>query len=344
MRRSRTTIEAEAHRRFTEVIGAVMAQETADSVRRRAVDALAMFIPYDACDVRAANDQRRELIPVLSRGVHAAEVMLRGDVTYGHGLTGWVGLHREALLTNSAQLDPRAVLLPGTASTPEAVIGIPLVAGGRLKDVFLVRRQGYRAFFTESEFTLAQTFGDMVAIALENADVRARLEQQANTDPLTGLPNRRYFTAQLGRRATAAQQEDTKLSVLLIDVDGLKLTNDTLGHHEGDRLLVALAQTLSADLRQNDLAARLAGDEFAVLLSHTAATEATMIAQRLGRSLTSAAQAITGLRTVGASVGWAELGSDGRDAEELLIAADKSMYAVKRRNHRQTRRSPIGPS
>jgi diguanylate cyclase (GGDEF)-like protein len=332
---------ADAVSRFAELVAPVMAQRTSEAVRRHAADALALFLPYDACDIRVANDRRQELIPVLSRGAHAAEVMLHGDVAYGQGLTGWVALHREALLTNTAQFDPRAIRIPGTPSVPEAAIAIPLIAGGSLKDVLVVRREGQGVAFTETEFTLARSFADLVAIALENADLRARLEQQANTDPLTGLPNRRYFSEELSARTTTAYEEGSKLSVLLVDVDGLKLTNDTLGHHEGDRLLETVAQTLSSVLREGDLAARLAGDEFAVLLSHTDATEASVIARRLARAINSAAQATVGIRGVGASVGSAQLGADGSDADELLMAADRSMYEAKRHNHLRARRPTL---
>ena len=325
--------EADPVTRFTELVVPVMAQQTSESIRRQAADALALFLPYDSCDVRFADDQRRELIPVLSRGAHSAEVMLHGGVTYGEGLTGWAALHRKALVTNVAQRDPRAIRVPGTPSVPEAAMVIPLIVGGRLKDVFAVRRDGYDAAFTETEFALARSFADLVAVALENADLRTRLEQQANTDPLTGLPNRRYFTEQLSRRVSTARDEGSKLSVILIDVDRLKLTNDTLGHNEGDRLLTTVAQTLSSNLREGDLGARLAGDEFAVLLSHTDATGASVIARRLARAINGAAQTITGIHGAGASVGWASLGTECRDAEELLAAADRSMYQAKSRNH-----------
>ena len=174
---------------------------------------------------------------------------------------------------------------------------VPLIAAGRLKDVFAVRRDGYDAAFTETEFALARSFADLVAVALENADLRAWLEQQANTDPLTGLPNRRYFSEQLSQRTSTAHDEGSKLSVLLIDVDRLKLTNDTLGHNAGDRLLATVAQTLTSNLREGDLAARLAGDEFAVLLSHTDAVEARVIAARLVRAISSAHKRPPGFET-----------------------------------------------
>lgn len=341
MRLSATRRDADAVSRFAELVVPVMAQRTSESIRRHVADALALFLPYDSCDIRLANDRRRELTPVLSRGAHAAEVMLHGEVTYGQGLTGWVALHRQPLLTNTAQSDPRAIRIPGTPSVPEAAIAIPLIAAGSLKDVLVVRREGHSVKFTETEFTLARSFADLVAIALENADLRAQLEQQANTDPLTGLPNRRYFCGELSLRATTADEEDGKLSVLFVDVDGLKLTNDTLGHHEGDRLLATVAQTLSAGLREGDLAARIAGDEFAILLSHTDGFEASVRARRLARAINSAAQAAVGIRGVGASVGWAEFGADGSDAEALLMAADRSMYEAKRHNHLRARRPTV---
>jgi diguanylate cyclase (GGDEF)-like protein len=330
--------DAETVTRFTELVVPVMAQRTPESVRRQAADALALFLPYDSCDVRSADEQRRELIPVLSRGAHSAEVMLHGDVSYGQGLTGWAALHRQALVTNVAQRDPRAVRVPGPPSVPEAALVVPLIAGGRLKDVFAVRRDGHDAVFTETEFALARSFADLVAVALENADLQARLEQDANTDPLTGLPNRRYFYEQLSRRARTAHDEGSKLSVLVVDVDGLKLTNDTLGHSAGDRLLAAVARALSSGLRDGDLAARLAGDEFAVLLSRTGAAEASIVARRLALAINSAAETATGVRGAGASVGWAELGTEYLDPEELLVAADRSMYREKSRNHRRARR------
>jgi diguanylate cyclase (GGDEF)-like protein len=157
-----------------------------------------------------------------------------------------------------------------------------------------------------------------------------------------GVPGCAVGVAEVHQRLQEAQHEGIKLSVLLIDVDGLKLTNDTLGHHEGDRLLTTVADTLSSELRGPDIPARLGGDEFVILLPHTGSIEASAIARRLACSINGAAQAITCLRGVGASVGWAEFGVDGRDADELLIAADRSMYAAKRHSHQRARRPARG--
>ena len=329
--------EADAYRRFAEVLGPVLTQASVEAVRKEAAEALARFLPYDAFDLRVADAERRELVPVLARGPRAAVVMRTGRISYGLGLSGWIAAHQEPLLANDAFLDPRTILVSGTPPTPEAVMGVPLVVRGRLKNVLLVRRFGPVATFSDSELALTRCFADLVAIALDNADARATLEEQATTDPLTGLPNRRRFTEELIRQAAAAEQNGEQLSVLLIDVDGLKLTNDTLGHHEGDRLLMAVAEKLKSELREGDLAGRIAGDEFGVLLRQTDSAQASVIARRLADAITTHAERTWRLSGVGASVGWAEFAVDGRDPEELLQAADRSMYTVKRQHHSRTR-------
>jgi len=334
--------EAGAYRRFTEVVGPVLAQRCVDSVREEAADALARFLRYDAFDLRQADGETRELVPVVARGPRAAAVLERGHGVYGAGLSGWVASRQEALLTNRAHLDPRSLLIPGTPRIPEAVIGVPLLARGRLNHVLSVRRFGGLDTFSEQELVLTRCFGDLVGIALDNANARAELQRQASTDALTGLSNRRHFMEQLANATAAAQALDQMLGVLLVDVDGLKLANDTLGHHVGDRLLSIVADTLRPELADGDVAARLAGDEFAALLPGTDAVRASAIACRLEQALNTAARETTGLRGVGASVGWAAHPTDGHDPEELLLAADRSMYETKRRHHRFARR-PVVP-
>ena len=167
---------------------------------------------------------------------------------------------------------------------------------------------------------------------------RAKLEQElrdaAFTDPLTGLANRACFTARL-----AAAGRDT--SIVLLDLDGFKAVNDTLGHPAGDRVLVEVARRLRAVCRDEDLVARLGGDEFVVLLGATAAApEADAAAETLSRRLVEVLAQPFHLAdrivTLGASVGLAharaqdegEQAADGA-GEALLRDADVAMYAAK---------------
>ena len=111
---------------------------------------------------------------------------MRSRPRFGEGITGWAVENRRPVWTNRAHLDPRAVTVPGTPVEPEAMISIPLIARGALKGALNIYRIGEDAEFAEHEFQLARSFGDAAALALDNAQIRARLEHLAQTDSLTG--------------------------------------------------------------------------------------------------------------------------------------------------------------
>ena len=158
----------------------------------------------------------------------------------------------------------------------------------------------------------------------------AASRQEARTDPVTGLANRRAYTEALDT-AFAGSQRDS-VAVLLIDLDGFKELNDTLGHPVGDLLLARVGERMGSTLRAGDLLARLGGDEFGVLLgSGTGLDEAEAIAQRIRSSL----QAPFVLEAipvhVDASIGVAAHPEHADDAVALLRRVDVAMYDAKRR-------------
>ncbi|GAA3253896.1 hypothetical protein GCM10010532_102630 [Dactylosporangium siamense] len=153
----------------------------------------------------------------------------------------------------------------------------------------------------------------------------AASEHQALHDPLTGLPNRSLF---ITRTAEAIDTQVTA-SVLMLDLDRFKEVNDTLGHHYGDELLRQVAARAAAAVRAGDTVARLAGDEFAVLLPGTDAGAATDLAQRLQQELHRSFDLGDVIVDVEASVGVAHAPTDAGTAEALLRCADVAMYAAK---------------
>lgn len=150
-------------------------------------------------------------------------------------------------------------------------------------------------------------------------------EQQALTDTLTGLPNRKL----LAERTGEAFDQGAGVALLLFDLDRFKEVNDTLGHHAGDQLLKVVAGRLSATSRPDDTVARLGGDEFAVLLPATDRGAAEETAKRLLAEVC-APLVLEGLLVdVGASVGLAIAPGDGTDLDVLLQHADVAMYLAK---------------
>ncbi|HEY0002021.1 MAG TPA: GGDEF domain-containing protein, partial [Actinoplanes sp.] len=167
-------------------------------------------------------------------------------------------------------------------------------------------------------------FHDNAALIRRLREHEARLWQLAHFDGLTGLANRTNFR----ERVTAALAGSGTVSLLLIDLDGFKAVNDTMGHGAGDTLLAGVAGKLREVIREQDFAARLGGDEFAVLLPDCPAGEAEGTARRILEALRTPVR-IGGVPVpVNASIGVADAEA-GDDVESLLHDADLAMYAAK---------------
>lgn len=166
--------------------------------------------------------------------------------------------------------------------------------------------------------------------ALATRQAEAKLQQQALTDELTGLPNRRLLSDRLAQSLALAEREQRLLALLYIDLDGFKAVNDSLGHKIGDLLLVEVAGRLHTRIRHADTLARIGGDEFTVILTTLrSAAEAEVVAASLLRSL-SQPFLIEGYEmSIGASVGISLFPRDATDPMALLQQADSAMYAAK---------------
>ncbi|GHA93682.1 putative bifunctional diguanylate cyclase/phosphodiesterase [Modicisalibacter luteus] len=174
---------------------------------------------------------------------------------------------------------------------------------------------------------------------IEDFTERKRAEEtihhQAYYDPLTNLPNRRFLLDRLGTAYRAYQQSGERGVVLFLDLDRFKAVNDTLGHAMGDRLLREVAQRLTGLLRQGDVAARLSGDEFVVLVTGLPAcvdraNQAAMaLARRFLNALSTPYELAGRTLRVTPSIGMALFPEGSKDADDLLKHADTAMYQAK---------------
>ncbi|MDT7602437.1 MAG: hypothetical protein QOF61_434 [Acidobacteriota bacterium] len=154
-------------------------------------------------------------------------------------------------------------------------------------------------------------------------------EEAAFTDHLTGLANRRRFERQLEREVSRTRRFERPFCLLLLDIDLFKRVNDSYGHDVGDEVLRRLANTLQAGTRGIDTAARIGGEEFAVILTETDFEHALEVAERLRVSVSETPVPFEGHITV--SIGLAEFNTEAHDARELFAAADSALYEAKRR-------------
>jgi diguanylate cyclase (GGDEF)-like protein len=207
----------------------------------------------------------------------------------------------------------------------DSLVGFVVVAD-RLSDIYTFGSQDARMFAT-----LASHAG----VALQNGRLIVRLHEQARQrehealhDPLTGLPNRVQFGEWLERRL--AHADLAPIGIALMDLDGFKEINDTLGHQTGDAVLIGVARRLLATVAPDTLVVRLGGDEFAMLAPPGMERDELEAMCRRIRTELAVAMSIDSLSVnMGASIGIAVAPTDGRDVDTLLRRADVAMYAAK---------------
>ncbi|MCP2014604.1 diguanylate cyclase (GGDEF)-like protein [Deinococcus sp. HSC-46F16] len=262
-----------------------------------------------------------------------------GDVRdrwYGLGADAWAagvprvlvqpgqGVHGTGYTRAGVWVDHLLPSVHGIAAN----VGVPVPYRGEVYAFLNIDALHDPQAFSGDSVEVARTFALHAAALLRETAQRARIEEAARTDVLTGLPNRRAFTESLARQVATARRHGQPLSLLVLDVSNFKTINDGLGHAAGDEALVQIGAAVAGVLRAGDEVFRWGGDEFAVLLPHTAAAEAEVVAGRIHAALH--ARRVGGLPlhvTVGVA---GTLPGEDPDGEALLRRADAAMYRAKR--------------
>ena len=177
-------------------------------------------------------------------------------------------------------------------------------------------------------FLLAGYVTSLLAADLQNA--REELTHLSLTDDLTGLKNRRAFENEYSTEVKKSMRNKRPFTVMILDADNLKLTNDKHGHDIGDKLIVSLSDALKDSLRDTDILARLGGDEFVIMLPETTDGEAIFIAERIRKTAECTSFSANGEAVSSTfSIGIACYPDDSPDSNEIIKLADKAMYESK---------------
>ena len=188
------------------------------------------------------------------------------------------------------------------------------------------------AKFNEDEHRVVDIFTAQLSMLLDNLRAREKILSLADIDDLTGIPNRRHFRRQLTSEMQRARVYNEPLSVLIIDVDDFKVINDTYGHVMGDVVLSELCGTIRDSVRVPDAVSRFGGDEFAVLLPHTSASGAAIVADRILKSVQEMSIHDDEDRPIQCtvSVGIAQCESSDTNFNDVVRRADACLYDSKR--------------
>ncbi len=297
------------------------------AIFNQVTDRLAALVQYDNIAVELIEPGTGLLHPLTARGVHA-ELFMQSWEPGEAGIATWVVEHNEPVLIRNERNDSRVNQFREVEPLDGSLIVVPLRNRDGAHGVLTLERLGDDSY-SEDEFELVKLFAAQVSIALQNAEVYRSVEIRARSDDLTGLLNHGTFKEVLAGRVREAEP----FSLIMLDLDDFRTVNNALGHQAGDRLLRAIADSLTGAGRGSDRVFRYGGDEFTYLLPGTDAGGALLVANRVreavGKVGSDPRWAGSGA-IISASVGVATFPADGYTAESVLLAADRACYVAKR--------------
>jgi len=219
-----------------------------------------------------------------------------------------------------------------------SLIALPLMSGGDMVGMAICGDTDGPRHWTGRDRVLARQMALEGALIIDGARMRhaeelhvKELTRQAYHDALTGLANRNHLLERAEHEVAVATAGNKRMALLLLDLDGFKRVNDTVGHHAGDALLQAVGKRMQASVRDHDIVARLGGDEFAILLTRDPdAASAVTIAERLHSRVCESFTVDDVEIAVGASIGIALFPDDATGIAALIRGADGAMYRAKR--------------
>jgi diguanylate cyclase (GGDEF)-like protein/putative nucleotidyltransferase with HDIG domain len=269
-----------------------------------------------------------------STDIEAAHVAGRNDdlikgkkMPSGVGVAGWVVANNQAMYNCDPQLDFDALRIDITEEYRTAAV-VPMMRENKMVGALALYSIDISNYDAE-HLRLVEAVAMLSADAIANAVHHEKTQESALTDALTGLPNKRALRLRFDEDSDRALRHNDHFCVVMMDLDGFKNVNDKMGHQAGDNLLVETSRLLMAQIRSTDFVCRYAGDEFVAILQ-VGSDEAKEMIHRLQKALERYDFRFG--RTdvsIGISAGFACFTAEGTTLDELLLAADRAMYADK---------------
>lgn len=274
-----------------------------------------------------------EVKPVafVGEGVEYLETVrlsARDDIPEGQGMVGRALRSKMPVISNDIEHDTSPVVARehALAAGFRSIAALPLIVGDKAVGVYGLFA-AERGYFDEEEVKLLKELASDISFALDYIEKQEKVDYLAYYDPLTGVPNRRLFSDRLNQQLTVAIEERRPVAVALLDIERLRLINDSLGRHAGDALLKYAARCLCATLGDAHHVARVGADLFAIFLANLREeSDAGRLVQELIAKATSQPFRIDGQELrISLRAGVALFPADGGDAESLLSNAETAL-------------------
>jgi diguanylate cyclase (GGDEF)-like protein/excisionase family DNA binding protein len=315
LRAQQETLDQQFHsqRELLRVTEAILTNLDPAAVIAEVADTLGGLIPVDTLGVYVHEPSQRLLTPMLARGVGAETILSRRLPDTG-----------EVVSEVLSGADARSVRRGG--AHPAALIIAPLRGRDRVLGILHLKRLGANARFEPRELDLVRLFAAHASIALQNALTHRAVEIRAQMDALTGLRNHGTFREEL----ESAVMVGEPFALLMLDLDDFKSYNDRHGHEAGNVLLKSIGTAIRRACRGKDLVYRYGGDEFALILPSTTLHSAIDVAERVRLAIHEVRGSGRRRASIRCSVGVATFPEDGDRRADLVLVADRALYAAKR--------------
>jgi len=318
-------------------IGATVSQtlnleELLNSVLDKAIEVMGI----EASGIFLLDEPTNKLALRAHRGMSAQLVKEIKELNVSDGFIGQVAKSGKPLLMEDVSANHRLSRSRVKAEKLKSFAAVPIISKEKVLGVMGVGSHNYREF-PDWEVRMLESISNQIGMAIENARLYERALELAFTDGLTSLYNRRYLMEQIEREFSRAERNKEPLSLIMVDLDGLKEINDRFGHNEGDQFLREVGRIIKVNTRASDVAARWGGDEFMLLTPETDSSRSAKIAERIRTQVERYRMNING-REVGITVsaGVVSYPAYASGISELIKNADEAMYNAKKGGKNQS--------
>src|SRR5881394_1862587 len=302
--------EGRRNRYLTELAGSI----DLDEVLSRTLEAGGAVPGVDAALVSVANDGEKPIVATLGLSAEEAQRQVVSGPPDGH----------EARAISLVYQYPPA--LEGAADLVHTGLAVPVPGEAASIGFLAVYSRSSDHRFAEEEIRQLEELAQRAGPAIENARRFREARQLADLDALTGLHNRRYFHETLGREVARAHRYNRQLALIVLDLDDFKAINDRIGHLAGDAVIAESAERVRDVVRSADIACRVGGDEFAVIMPESTLTDSDQLYRRLQAAVS--ARPIGQAGRLSFSAGIAELKPED-DPTVFFERADEALYRAK---------------
>jgi diguanylate cyclase (GGDEF)-like protein len=298
------------------------------------LDTVLMVMGVEVGGIFLLDQQTSKLLLRAHRGMSPEFIRKVEVVSIGDG--GQVAKSGKPILAEDVSASSKLSRMRKMGDGIQSFAAVPIMVKEKILAVMGVGSREYRKF-PDWETLMLDTIANQIGMAIENAQLYEHALELAFTDGLTGLYNRRYIMEQIEREFIRAQRSKATLSLVMVDLDGLKAINDRFGHHVGDIFLKEVARVVKVNTRASDVAARWGGDEFMLLAPGTDSRSASKIAERIRAQVERYKIQLEGDEVgITISAGIVSYPAHASVVEELLKKVDEAMYNAKRGGKNQS--------